>query len=686
MTNRCPETGAASPVHLIIVLSPGSNVAAGLLETVAGDPVSYIGAGSSCTLIDDGSGNSKLREWMGNTVTRPAGGQPFRPIHHESETGFARSVNEAIRSAPGGMNTVILYPDVIPDKGTIAELIEVANSDAMTGFVAPRSNAPDLSRLPHAQDSVKMTQAGAKLAFRQIASRMPRYHFVPVVPTFCLLIRGDVLDEFGFLDETLPQGMAELDLLLRANRCGYVAALANRAYAYCTDAMSSSFNSLENDSPDANEVRRRYPEVSSHLKAYLASDHCHAEQMIAALAPESDGRLSLAFDLTTVGAYHNGTFESAKKLLVHMGSRWQRKFHIYAMVAADARLFHSLDEIDGVTFLPPSCPDTRAIAFRFGQPFDLGQLQALHRSGVVNVWAMLDPIAFDCLYLRHSDLPEIWRAVFAYGDSVIYISDFTAEQFRHRFPRRHGLLETVCRLSLDLNDYASADATPTTGEYILVIGNAFEHKRVAATVKALSRAFPSEKIACLGECAPSPNVVSHASGKLTDAAVDALMRRARFVIYPSTYEGFGMPVIRSLACRKPVLARSIPAIQEIGLRLDHAENLILFSSLRDLIDRLRAGFPEWKPSNRAAGVTQHTWDTVADEIGSSLCRALEEFSFDALVRRIRYYRSLEHTLAEMTSSLNQSRARLADLEASWSWKITSPLRVLGSIWLRLMGG
>lgn len=44
----------------------------------------------------------------------------------------------------------------------------------------------------------------------------------------------------------------------------------------------------------------------------------------------------------------------------------------------------------------------------------------------------------------------------------------------------------------------------------------------------------------------------------------AAYRRASLVLQPSEAEGFGLPVIESLACGTPVLASDIPALREIG--------------------------------------------------------------------------------------------------------------------------
>ena len=63
------------------------------------------------------------------------------------------------------------------------------------------------------------------------------------------------------------------------------------------------------------------------------------------------------------------------------------------------------------------------------------------------------------------------------------------------------------------------------GDYILVVGNHFAHKRVPATVEALSLTFPDEKIVALGMSdVQRENVTWYPSGHLPEEDIDRLYR------------------------------------------------------------------------------------------------------------------------------------------------------------------
>jgi hypothetical protein len=265
--------------------------------------------------------------------------------------------------------------------------------------------------------------------------------------------------------------------------------------------------------------------------------------------------------------------------------------------------------------------------------------------------------------------------------------------------------------SLDLKDYRDPQgASPAAGSYILVIGNAFAHKYVGVTIDALTSEFPREKIVALGlKHDARHNVTAYASGQLSDDQMHNLLRGAKVVVFPSHYEGFGIPVLESLAYSKPVLARSIPVIRDLRERLAVKDNLILYGSTKDLIARLKEGFPKWQYGAKET-VHQISWNSGTAQIGEFLRGLFSSWSFSGqLLPRLAYMRILddhrhelqgplpgavasEHdelakkvnpvAIQELKVKLRDSELRIADLEQSLSWKLTAPLRALGSLMMR----
>jgi len=278
-------------------------------------------------------------------------------------------------------------------------------------------------------------------------------------------------------------------------------------------------------------------------------------------------------------------------------------------------------------------------------------------------------------------LRTIWGTVFDHADGVIYISEFVGEQFRRRFRLNPRLKEMVAYLSLDLSDYAQpGDVQAGPGDHILVIGNQLEHKRVPATVDALAEAFPREKIIAIGLTNDSRrNVVAYGSGSLSEETVHSLVRDAKFVVFPSLYEGFGIPALESLALSKPVLARSIPVIEDIRCRIHAENNLLLYDSTSELVALLKKGFPQWnEAAGESIGDKSASWQAVTNQIGDFLHGLLRDWSFrDSLVPRLEQMRHLAGPgldISELRARLRDREARIADIYSSGSWRITAPLR------------
>jgi alpha-1,3-rhamnosyl/mannosyltransferase len=56
----------------------------------------------------------------------------------------------------------------------------------------------------------------------------------------------------------------------------------------------------------------------------------------------------------------------------------------------------------------------------------------------------------------------------------------------------------------------------------------------------------------------------HLSGFVADSDLASLYSHARGLIYPSIYEGFGLPVLEAMSCGCPVICSSVSSLPEVG--------------------------------------------------------------------------------------------------------------------------
>ena len=622
-----------NPVFIVIPFHGSTDNIESLFSSLEASAKDLVDLQASFILINDSPGDAQLAIAL-SAATRELGAlTPCRLIENPQRLGFAGSVNHGLRKAvAAGADVLLLDSDTEVFPGAVTEIQRVAFLDAMIGFVSPRSNNANICSFPHQPEFRGLRPADAHSVFCELSPHLPRFHYAPSACGFCIYIKLEILEEFGYLDEVCGPGYNEADdLIMRANRCGYRAAVANHAFVYHSAEPSFSLGQSsrsQSEERNAAVLAARYPEYIEHIQGYLNGAQYRAELLLRGLVKDAHGRYDIVFDFSHFAPYHAGTFEAAKQILIHAAREWKQAFNIHLVIEDEAARFHGLaGGIPGVLRVPPNSTAVFALAFRFGQPFQFEVVAKLSDLAVVNVYAMLDSIAWDCLHLNRGGLHELWQTVFSYADGVTYISEFVEKQFRSRFRLRPGLKEIVSYISLDKDDYPSAANDAQGSDYLLVIGNAFAHKRLPHTAEALSLAFPRQKIVALGfENVTNQSVLGYKSGQLSEDELSRLFADASAVIFPSLYEGFGIPVIRALSSHKPLFARSTPVNRELAERLGNPEDLILYNSTEELIRFLRNGVPHWKGSVKSVR-GRYDWATLTGELGAFFKSLIDNICF-----------------------------------------------------------
>jgi glycosyltransferase involved in cell wall biosynthesis len=223
------------------------------------------------------------------------------------------------------------------------------------------------------------------------------------------------------------------------------------------------------------------------------------------------------------------------------------------------------------------------------------------------------------------------RGLVAAGARVATVSRFS----RGRIAAHLGLDPARIAVTYEGSDHVlRVAADPATlgrhglerHRFALVVGTHGTHKNLEGLVElAAALATRGMILAVAGGAssgvfaAPTPSAASigRALGRVTDGELRALYESAACLLFPSRYEGFGLPPIEALACGCPVMAARGAAVEEIcgdtALYFDPRDGRSLINASRRLFDD--GNFADELSVRGRVRAAAFTWEAAAGELG-----------------------------------------------------------------------
>lgn len=195
-------------------------------------------------VVNDGS-DEETTTWLRSYCHNDS---VFELHEHPVNRGYTQAVNTGLRvsNAP---YIITQNSDTIATNGWLRGLVRCINSSDRIGIAGPLSNAASWQNVPNLYDenrhfavndipnSLKPDEMAAVVA--KASNRC--YPKLPFVNGFCFMIKREVIDNIGIMDEeNFPIGYGEEnDFCIRAADAGYELAIADDVYVY--HAKSKSF-------------------------------------------------------------------------------------------------------------------------------------------------------------------------------------------------------------------------------------------------------------------------------------------------------------------------------------------------------------------------------------------------------------------------------------------------------------
>jgi glycosyltransferase involved in cell wall biosynthesis len=186
--------------------------------------------------------------------------------------------------------------------------------------------------------------------------------------------------------------------------------------------------------------------------------------------------------------------------------------------------------------------------------------------------------------------------------------------------------------------------------FLLYLGNLEPRKNVAGLIEAYARLRAADPEA-------PPLVVAGGKGWLYDTLFERVRTlgleraitfagyvrdeeqplwyaAAELFIYPSYYEGFGLPVVEAMACGAPVITSNVSSLPEVAgavaVQVDPRDSEALAHAMRDLLQdeqtrqRMKQEGPRWAQQFSAERMVRGCVDAYAEAAGGAGYRSMRE--------------------------------------------------------------
>jgi GT2 family glycosyltransferase len=155
-------------------------------------------------VVADNASTDGTREWLEGEERRGA----LRAVFQSENRGFAAGVNAAA-AASRGRYLCLLNNDTIVTRGWLSTLVRHLDRDRSLGMLGPTTNEiANEAKVEVGYRELRHLDAWARRFTRANAGRIDE---VPMLAMFCALMRRDVFDRVGPLDERFEIGMFEDD-------------------------------------------------------------------------------------------------------------------------------------------------------------------------------------------------------------------------------------------------------------------------------------------------------------------------------------------------------------------------------------------------------------------------------------------------------------------------------------------
>ena len=163
------------------------------------------------------------------------------------------------------------------------------------------------------------------------------------------------------------------------------------------------------------------------------------------------------------------------------------------------------------------------------------------------------------MLVNDQEREELFRKSIEYSDGIVYISQYTKEDtetFYQSVLRKDMLSAVVYEAAVEntVSNLKEYKGKLPFEEYFIVLGNSYKHKCIDQTLEvARCSGYDFVFVGTRENGLIAKNIYGYKSGTLSEEHLDLLLRKSKAIIFPSGYEGFGLPIVNAVNYRKKIV-------------------------------------------------------------------------------------------------------------------------------------
>ena len=526
-------------------------------------------------------------------------------VSNERDLSFSKLMNEVIvEYTTVGNDFLFLLGVVDIEKAEIMEMKSLLELSERHGAVFPRSNVGS-GLIPYKGEGYTIGEK--KECFEKLKKQIERYTRVFTLDSACMLMNGRVFWNCDGFGETVD-GIANTIISYgeKIGEYGFALVMANHVFV-----EEQSLQEIENN----NVTRLSYDKLKK-VSAYYESTRIDAIDYFGDVLGKTD-KVKILFDIDRLPDIYNGTAELELQLLSHFYHLYSEKYEIDILTNKLGGEFHNifsryprvytLDTLEGNYHLCISIP----------------QLVCAEKNVILNrhclkivAWIM-DIIMLRCTGIAYEGMYRELelRKTFLLVDGIVTISKSVLDDVMAFYLDDCNLEyidKKVIHLSISQENMNDETELPFDN-YVLMIGNTYRHKGLLEAFSYIRNDREHNYIIIgTGETGYlQENIYAYKSGRLTNGFMEKLYRKCNMLVFPSLYEGFGLPIIKVLNYGKNVLLYETALNHELEETFsEYKSQFYYFKRYSELLGRINEIFV--KPANKVITFSRSWYDVVRE--------------------------------------------------------------------------